>query len=426
MKTKLRIKIIWESKITRAIIAGIFAAAILLAIILPSILNSRPKGSILAFNRDATSGTREAFVNETLEWDDETNGEWTPGSNVREVRNNDSMITFVQKQENSVGYVSFGTVAEFLEDGTPVMRTDRNGMDHVSFATFNGVLPTYDNIKNNDSEGGYSSSRFFNAFFRVKQDSKEYSITNYDWATGSKEGVDLDYINTIDESNDFKAAYLFFNWFSKSEEALEIINENGEIPYSVIEENDQSRTSWFDGDLNEDGETTFDNSIADTYIDNMGINHDEQVLIEIVGSTSATALMTDLTKEFDKVISEAYGLEEKDLKFVIATNGSGDAVKETVPGTDHPFIGMQSKNQSADGFSEWGDYLVDGEYDKNVYDSFAIDAILIIYNNENVDLKEDQYLNVTSDSLRELYTDNHYMYADDVFTLNDMGGASYD
>ncbi len=409
MKTKLRLRIIWDATITKVILIVTLVVLLVLAIVLPSILTARPDGSILAFNRDATSGTREAFVEKVLQTDKKT---WTPGSNVREVRNNDSMITFVEREKNSVGYVSFGTVAEFDEAGNPILRTDRNGMDHIAFTEYEGVAPTYDAI----FSGEYGAARNFNAFFRVVEGSNEYQITNFDWASMTIDDASLEAVNTTGHANDLKAAYLFFNWIQSSTEAYEVIEESGEIPYSPTESNGGTRIDYFNTD-------DWGSSVVDTFVTTMGIHKDEQILIEIVGSTSATALMTDLTNRFDDEVSEAYGLEEDELKFVVATNGSGDAVSETVPGTDHSYIGMQSKDQSADGFEGWGDYLVDEEYNEKVYASFAKDAILIIYNTSNLsqELKdviassESGLLNVEKETLYDLYTYNEYMYYEDLF-----------
>ncbi len=415
MKTKLKLKIIWDSAITKIILTIIIIALLIMAIVLPSILTSMPDGAILAFNRDAVSGTREAFVEKVLDEDKHT---WSPGANVREVRNNDSMITFVQREEDSVGYVSFGTVAEFDEYNNPVLRTDRNGMDNISFATFEGEVATYENIL----DGTYSASRNFNLFLRVSEGSDEYQITNYDWTTNTIDNESISSVNGVEESNDLKAAYLFYNWITKSTEAVEVINESGEIPYSSTEQFGEDRIDFFSDDADWSG------TIVQSYIDATGLNTDQQVLIEIVGSTSATALMTDLTSTFDVAVSEHYGLKEEDIKFVIATNGSSDAISTSAPaGTDHPFIGMQSKDQDVEGLAPWGeDYAVEGSdgtmtYDSNVYAPFAKDAILIIFNNENMNVEVND-LNVSREAIHALYTYDEYMYAEDLFTDNRGGG----
>ncbi len=424
MKTRLKLRIIWDSTITKVVLSIFIVSLLILAIILPSILTSMPDGAILAFNRDAVSGTREAFVEKVLDEDKHT---WSPGSNVREVRNNDSMITFVQREEDSVGYVSFGTIAYFDELGNPQLRTDRNGMDNISFSTFEGVVPTYDNIL----DGTYSASRNFNAFLRVKEGSDEYEITNFDWDNGTIDQSSLATINGVKNSNDLKAAYLFFNWFTRSTEAEEIINESGEIPYSLLEQNGSTRVQFFSDYDETTGEYSDDwnDTMVQHYIDATNLNSDDQILIEIVGSTSATALMTDLTNSFDEVVSEHYGLKEEALKFVIATNGSSDAISPNPPaGTDHPFIGMQSKDQDVSGLSTWGEnYAVeelDGSitYNNNVYTPFAKDAILIIFNNENTQVEINE-LNVSREAIHSLYTYNEYMYAEDLFTSNKRGGS---
>ncbi len=445
MKTKLKIRIIWESTITKIILTCSIVVILLLAIILPSILTSRPNGSILAFNRDATSGTREAFVEKVIEpgdWDEDYNEYeeganfkevWSPGMNVREVRNNDSMITFVQREKNSVGYVSFGTIAYFDEEGNPFLRTDRDGMDNISFTSFEGVVPTKEAVLS----GEYSASRNFNLFFRVNEDSNEYQITNYDWSNDSIDSESLSAINSVDNSNDLKAAYFFYNWILQSEEAAQIINESGELSYSSF---DDERGLWF----NEDGES----EKLDSYIDQTGLNVKNNILIEIVGSTSATAVMTDLTNEFDQIVSDKYDLSDEQLKFVLATNGSGDAVSTSSPaGTDHPFIGMQSKDQDYSGLSPWGEsYLNDetGEYNSKVYSAFAKDAILIIYNTESslngVSLSE--YKPTELDvwgatpeeggvpegykTLYDLYTLGDYMSYEDLFMIHKDDGGDLD
>ncbi len=397
MKTKAKMRIFFDSTIVRIVTAIFMVFILILAIILPSALTSRPKGSVLAFNRDASSGTREAFVKKVLDVDDDL---WTPGSNVREVRNNDAMITFVQREKNSVGYVSFGTVAKFLDDGTPVLK-ERPGAENISFTTYNGVVPTKQNINGTGPEE-YEAARNFNMFFRVENGSDEYSITGYDWDTNTIGDVNLSTINSVENSNDLKVSYLFFNWVTRSAEAYNTIDDSGEIPFSSVWEGngETSREEWFN----------WGSSPIEKYVENMGVKN-EHITIEIVGSTSCTSVMTELTHVFDEVVSERYGLGEKDLDFVLVTNGSGDAVKDVIPGADHPFIGMQSKDGKFEG--EFG-YEMDGSevmYDTNVYTSFAIDAILMIY---NIDGMEDKYninnpegdlLNMNRDDIVMLYTD---------------------
>ncbi len=430
MKTKLKIRIFLESSFFKMASITLLVILILSAILLPSILTSRPKDSVLAFNRDATSGTREAFVEKVIEpedWDSDANGKfkevWSPGKNVREVRNNDAMITFVQRELNSVGYVSFGTVAEFDEDGNPVKRTDRNGMDKIEFATFENVMPTRDAVLGGD----YSAARNFNMFFRVFEGSDEQMITNYDWEANTIDEASIDAVDSTDNSNDLKAAYFFFNWVTHSTEAAEIIDESGELSFSTID----TREDWMGEGVvvDENGNIiSADLSSSEkftTYIDNTGVNDESNILIEIVGSTSATALMTDLTNFFDEALTTAYGWSDDKLQFVIATNGSGDAVSKSAPaGTDHPFIGMQSKDQDKEGLDEWGTSYAneDGTYDSTVYTPFAKDAILIIYNSRNIQewfpelsVEDGDMLNTNQEELYELYTNNEYLTYEDLF-----------
>ncbi len=384
MKTKLKLRIIWESSLTKALLVIVSVILLGLAIILPSVLTSRGKDSVYAYNRDATSGTREAFVKKVLNADEDT---WSPGANVREVRNNDAMITFVKRQKNSVGYVSFGTVAQFDESGNPVMKehTDSN----VSFATFEGVLPTEENIMNSN----YAAARDFNIFFRLEKDSSEYEITKYDFETPND--IDINKINTNSNAEDLKAAYLFYNWIIHSQESLNII----ETGYTS-----NGPTGELPAVGNHDWTTDLD-TIVNDYVAEMEMTKSFNYNIEIVGSTSATALMTELANEFDDEMTEMFGLSNDQLKITLSTNGSGDAFKTSVPGADHPFIGMQSRDAKESELESWG-Y---DSADPLTYNHFAKDAILIIYNNNNVELEEGQYLNTTQSQLYDLYTNNDEM-----------------
>ncbi len=388
----------------KGFIAVLTLTLLLLAIILPSVLTRVPEGSVTAFNRDATSGTREAFVEKALEPEGKGDGlttkTWTPGSNVREVRNNDAMITFVKRQTNSIGYVSFGTIADFDKDGNPVMKKTAN--KNVSFATFDGILPTKDNILNNN----YEAARNFNLFFRAKKDSSEYEVTKYNFEDDSFSG-DVTKLDNIKNKDDLEASYLFYNWVLHSSEATDVIDKG----YDADEPTGEISMPGVKYDFGKDK--------VDSYINTIGINKNkEQYMIEIVGSTSATALMTELMKEFDKDISNYYGLSENRLKLQLATNGSGDAFKATVSGTDRPFIGMQSREAQDNELSNWGYESVDA----STYNPFAKDAILIIYNNNGVPLAKDEYLNIDSQSIYDLYTNYEYYTYEDIFKVMDKDG----
>ncbi len=383
MKTKLRLKIIWESTITRVMLIILLIIALLLAIILPSTLSARPKDSVTAFNRDATSGTREAFVEKVLQSDMD---DFSPGSNVLEASNNESMIRSVERNRYSTGYVSFGTVAEFDKDGKAILKESMNP-NKIGFTTLDGIDPDKENILSGD----YSGQRNFNMFFRVKKDSNEYNITNYDFNTNT---ITTD-VSSL--SDTLKASYLFYNWALYSTEANDYItNESGELPFN-------SSTIDFTADY------------IKTYVDNTNLNSDK-IRIEIIGSTSANEIAEGLTKIFEDDINTIYG--SNSIEFVIATNGSGDAFKTTVPGVDEPYIGLQSREAKATELSSWG---YDG-IDPKTYHAFAIDAILIIYNKEHLGDKTIKY-DVNHEDLNNLYESNDYIQWENVFKPFAGGGS---
>lgn len=376
MKLKVRLKIIVESRAAKWILSLFIVALLITVILLPSILTARPKGSVLAFNRDATSGTREAFVEKVL-MPEEHGGVFSPGKNVREASNNESMIRAAMNNKNSVSYVSFGTIAEFDSDGNAKVR---DNIKNIDFASFEGVSPDLDEIKN----GNYYPSRNFNAFFRVEKGSLESEILKYDFSNNTIES------NVTDLPNNLKASYFFYSWMNESNAAIEIINSGSEISF------------------NETG-IDFNRETAISYSENVSLNTNEEIRIEIVGSTSANKVLNELEDEFKSEIELQFS--NINIQFVNATNGSGDAFKESVPGAQESYIGLQSREAKESEYSNWGWNL--DELDQ-VYKPFAIDAILIIFNNQ--DLEYEGRLNTTSDLMWELYANDNYIYYENLFT----------
>lgn len=389
---KLKLKILWDSSILKVFLVLILFALIILAIIIPSIINPRPKNSIIAFNRDANSGTREAFVNEVLDYNNRSYS-FSPGFNVREVKNNDSMIRSVSSNKNTIGYVSFGTVAYFDNDGNPHLKQEYIDMN-LNFAYFseddNKISPTLENIQNK-----IYPSRNFNAFFRVQKNSDEANILDYDyqyWLNLSENNNNYEFrVNEIYEMNNdtLKASYLFYSWLIYSTEAEEFIENLGEIPYSTDERID------------------FTPLMFEKYVDDVNMNLENEIIVEIVGSTSAYSITRELSNVFKNEINEYFSYDN--FKFSFSMNGSKDAFSENVPGTISPYIGLQSREASDDELLSWG-WNIDNQ--KN-YFSFVIDAILVIYNTKD-NISNDEILYVNSDSLNKLYSDDKYYEYNDI------------
>ncbi len=387
---KLRVKIILESTITKIIAIVILVVVLLLAIILPSVIATinRPEDALTAFNRDATSGTREAFVSKVLNSKED---EFTPGDNVLEVTNNESMIRAVSRNADTVGYVSFGTIATFDENGKAVLKD--GAAKNINFASmYNSkqntpIRPDKENIKNGD----YTGQRYFNIFLRVDKESKDHLITEYDFNT-----------NTINQdvsslSDNLKASYFFYNWLIHSSEAHDFIEtETGELPFAST---------------SVDFEILNNKDYIDEYINQTKLTSN-QLKLQIVGSTSASTLITELGDIFENDINTLYGANTVDV--ILATNGSGDAFKREVPGVDNSYIGLQSRQPKEQELNSWGYDVISND----VYNAFAIDAILVIYNDSK--WKDNYYF--TSESLEKLYTSNEYVVWDEVFT-QEGGGA---
>lgn len=353
---------------TKVILIAFVTICFALVVILPSVLNSRREGELIAFNRDATSGTREAFVEKVLGEDPD---KFSPGKNVLEASNNESMIKSVAKNKYSTAYVSAGTIMD--------LKTGESKKEGVNITAFNNVMPTYDTVV----DGTYTPQRNFNAFFRVENDSEESKILN--WQTED--------VTMLDDN--LKASYAFYYWFEYSNEAGLLIEQGSEIANS---------DSRIDFTLSKE-DKNFINYINTTELNSKDIR------IEIVGSSSAQASMEELTEVADENLEKEF--PDTNFEFVVATNGSGDAFSKKVPGTTgSDYIGMQSREPKESEYEEWG-YTSDN-YTK-VYRAFAIDAIIIIYNNKHLDNKDIE-LTTNKNMMNILYTNNNRIQFDDVFT----------
>ncbi len=379
---KAKIIVFLDSKLMRLFYVFFVIFLILIVIILPIILTSRPKGAILAFNRDSNSGTREAFVEKVLNDDPDT---FSPGSNVREVKNNDLMISAVKNNENSIGYVSFGTIAEFDIDGQPQLK---EGINLIDFASFENIVPSKENIENE----AYVPSRNFNIFFRIKNDSQESSILKYNWIDSTLPSDVSDEVMNLNAN--LKSSFLFFSWILYSKDAYYILDENSQIPTGILDETER---------------IDFNDFVVESYISNTNLITTGNWEIEIVGSTSANSIVKKLSIFFEEKIESKYS--NLDVIFTLATNGSSDAFSPIIPGTTEPYIGLQSREPKDSELEKWNWTMDDVE---TPYNSFAKDVILVIFNNK--DISYSTRLNVNSETMNDLYSKGDYFYYSDIFT----------
>ncbi len=390
MKTKTHIRIFVESKLFKVMIVIITIISISGIIIIPSLLTATPDWAAISFNRDATSGTREAFADKILDTDPDT---FSPGKNVREVKNNESMIKSVIKNKHSIGYVSFGTVAYFdLEDEGMSHIKEKYEDSPIQYATINGVNPQLD--PNTHELNNYNAKRNFNSFFRVEKNSNEAKFLDSSWGTTFDNPNDL---TTFD--NDIKGSYLFYSWMNYSNEAADLLLKESEVP---------SSTKRID----------FTDDLVNDYIDDVELNVDERIKISVVGSSSARKVLDLLSTEvegesFKYIAEENWGLSN--VEFEKATNGSGDAFKESIAGTTDPYIGLQSREPKEGELLSWGWNYEDVN---TPYIPFAIDALLVIYNTKGLDDDANIHRNINgSDEIYKLYSDNDWVRFDDVLEM---------
>ncbi len=375
MKMHSKWKIFLSSTWVKVLSILLLVITISLVIFLPLIINNRPKGSIIVFNRDASSGTREVFIEKML--GEDPIGYSPSKLNAREVSTNDAMINNVNANKDSLGYVSFGTVANFDEDGNAVLKEGKN--KNINFSSFENVLPSKENI----TSGEYGASRDFNEFFRVDKNSVEANILKYDWEKN------IDPTNEVSEINDdeLKVSYLFYSWTIYSINAFNILEEDSEISES-------------------DKSLEFNKELVDGYFDSVNLSSKNDLKIEVVGSSSAGTVLSILSKEFRNEMND-WGYE---VIFEKSNFGSADAFKKKIPGTQKPYIGLQSRKPTDNELLNWN------WEDKSMgeYSSFVKDAILLIYNNEKIN--SDVVLNTTSELLDKVYSENEYFHYSDVFT----------
>lgn len=411
MKTRVKIKIFIGSK-TFKVILSIFSIMVLSAVmVIPSILTMRPKWSAISFSRDATSGTRQAFVEKVLLSDPK---EFSPGANVREAKNNESMIKLVVNNRNSISYVSFGTVAHFNQNNEAALKENFNKKS-INYATLGGVEPNRENLKN----GSYPATRDFNIFLRVDKESEESELLNSTW-----DGKESEFTNPKSESlkkidNNLKASYLFYSWAYLSNQADELLKIESEV---------SSTNPKID----------FTPEIVNSYVDAVALDKDAKIMIEIVGSSSARKVLdllsTDRDKSFGNIAENDWAFSK--IEFIKATNGSGDAFRKTIAGTINPFIGLQSRAPGEIELSKWNWTKENGVSDKDEtkkpYNNFAIDALLVIYNTKSLNDKVRRNIEIeigdgkSPNTLNNLYSLNEFMGFNEIFKPHTYKGSSID
>lgn len=152
---------------------------------------------INAYTRDANSGTYEAWASSiNVEIGSE---EYKYDSNVAEVNNNDKMMSNIEAEDDSVGYVSLSSI----DDESNLVILD-----------YEGVEATKENILSND----YKLVRNFNIFFRVsEEDSHNWTLWTEGWTF---EALSLMKENADNEEQIL--AFLFYNWVLFSKDANDI------------------------------------------------------------------------------------------------------------------------------------------------------------------------------------------------------------
>ncbi len=397
----IKIKLFFNKPITRRTTYSIFALLILAVFLVPTTLSfiAFNKGDVFAYTRDHSSGTFEAFDEKVL-GNDETATPQKFSKNVMEVSSNDRMVSDVQANANTIGYVSLGTIGTFNEAG----EFGKNSTyDDISILSFEEQFPNEANIK----EGTYGPSRNFNQFFRVENGTPEAEILKIQPVVNKTNGVKTTYWNTNDVnssevqglSNEEKLSYAYYQWILHSPEAEKIIEADGEIS------NDGNK--WAPGTT-----LAVETELMEIlYSDDVLVEFDgfdKKVKIEQVGSTSVQAIITD----FETLLSPY--LNEYNVYLSHVQNGSGDASKVSPPpGTSSPYIGFQSREPQNDGktfeYSAWGYKDIDELQKSNAYNAFAIDAIAIIANNDGLMINNGQVdiaiNNITEEIIRKIYYD---------------------
>ncbi|BDV02314.1 MAG: hypothetical protein HPAVJP_2030 [Candidatus Hepatoplasma vulgare] len=400
--------------------------------------------NIYAYNRDANSGTREAF-NTAIDFDSQ-NDKYS--ENVFETNGNDMMFDRVAKTKNSIGYVSLDTL---YDDAGNV---SRDGIKPLGTTAVPNPKDIKENIQN------YEAKRPFNVFFRIPQDVSEYlhlpDNLYINSSEASSNGIDnifsenfvipssWDLPPDVYQVNDeyeakFAVSYLFFNWIFYSNEAKDLMD----LAYEPI---NLTKYSYFDSIPQSGEEDVVENYIENTGLDDYfssgGYDENNRLKITTQGSTSVVSLLNTLmTDEEEGFISI---LEDHNLYITYEQVhlGSGDAFKNSTPTSSEIFLGFQSRGFEDEEITgdDWGydldltqtydlvnqdDFVVDlnseilsGFYNplalyENgsylLYGSFYIDAIVFIINdeiesNEGLDSSDIGYIDVKG--VKDIYTNN--------------------
>ncbi len=412
-------KLFFNKPIAKRTVYSIFVFIILAVFLVPTTFSfiAFNKGDVFAYTRDHSSGTFEAFDKKVL--GNEDNSEPQKFSkNVFEVSSNDRMVSNVQANANTIGYVSLGTIGTFNDDDKFIKDSI---YDDISILAYNGVSPEKkDNIALNKDDlanpNKYSPSRNFNQFFRVEKGTTEAEIlkvqptineknnSNYIyWTIG---GASIEELNGL--SNEEKISYAYYQWILHSPAAEKIIETDGEI--SIGEE------KWSDDETIKAEKELMQILYGEVDLKEFD-GFDKKVKIVQVGSTSVQAIITDFETKLSPIANE-YNVYLSHVQ-----NGSGDASKVNPPaGTSAaPYIGFQSREPQSDGktfeYSTWGYSSLEELEKSNAYNPLAIDAIAIIANNDGLTIKDDQNNNVvinniTEKIIRQIYYEGNLSWQD--------------
>ncbi len=431
MKTlKLWIKTERGKTIFVSLISIFSTAIIVIAILLPIFLillnNPSTKGMMIAYNRDSSSGSRDAFES-AINFDPD-NQVFSP--NVLTVSGNDDMLNKVKQNPNSIGYVTFATAIEYNEDtnmyeeipGINIL--DFNGVDLIESSQINNP-----NASSSDILMDYDAKRYFNLFFRVDEQYNNLIYNNLYinktsqnnlWTEGG-EFIDVDNeYNSLKaqyEVNDSKSeqqllfSFLYFNYllFSPS-----ITTEEIPLRYEQISDNSDFDASYeiFLGNVNTLNPTLL---IPPT--------NNSQIDIYTVGSTSVQSTQTLTNPLFINDTNQILinnGMESLPLFFQSANVGSADAFKDDPPSvSSHVWLGFQSRSPKDSEQALYNQAFIPTESnaydidDNFVYGSFEIDALAFIVSdsftfNADVDGETIQMIptNITSLGMNLIYTNN--------------------
>ncbi len=375
-----------KGKITLSAIISFFVAILLmLAIFLPIVFNGQNLYGtpVIAYNRDANSGTRVAFE-ESINFNDERQ---TYSSNVLQVSGNDDMLKKVETSTNSIGYVSLFSALDKDSEGNYV------ALDGIDILQFNGTEPIGD-ISN--SMDHYDAKRYFNLFFRVDEKYNDLLAANmFDsgsnnafYAGGNVVGDSAlisefrnDYNLTSNQDFlNFYSAFLYYNWLFFSPDA------KASLDLSIAEVN-----------------SDFNNALQ-IFLTNVNFNDltNGGALIPIiytVGSNSVTSSINHTRESFVSLFDA-----NNRPQFEALNDGSSDAFKDDnqiQPGFDHHFwLGFQSRSPKSEEMKLFNQSFTGTEGNYNIatnltFFSFEIDAIAFIVSDDNTFTSNGKNLKIT-------------------------------